>query len=1405
MRKYPDFLCKEINIKRMREVIRMKREMKWKGLRAVLCSMAAMLLCMALPLTAYAYTPRNHPSSLVSPDGQGWTLYDPLPEADYVNKPASFWEPVAEHGKYVNTGQPLDLIADKAGLGEHVYKYKRYGEIPIYAWRLSHPDASCVQANAHSDEFHGVDTSVPSICGLSYWSGWIPVCANCGEYIVPGLHYAKTSSVQTLDVYDMGMFYYYKCPHNGHLEQGLDYDYHECDALSANRYMVVYEKNYYSAKGEMDPSFHMYCNATHFEGEEVVPDKYLHKNTYTRSGYEFKGWATTPDGEVVYEDQAEIYNLTDKNYDKDTGEGVVYLYAVWEKSTSTLIVDAEGGVYNDTKGVWDASSTTRTYADINFGTKLAILESNLTPPEGYSVVFDEKGGSAVSDVKTKKEFVSWAMSDPFGGRFQENIYSFCGPNGTVDRLTAVYDNGKITLPTTNKDGSNFGGWYKDPEYKEFVGFGGDEYTPREDTILYAKWTDLTLYAEPKTDAGVAGGKGYVYLKWNQKDDTDKVFRLYRKPTGTDDSAYQEIISANADGSSFTVNESFDYKGSAQTYVIPYTGFYNFDVYGAQGGNYGTYKGGKGGQVTGKVWLKKGDKLTITVGGQNGYNGGGDATAYGNGGGMTSITLNDTTTLFVAGGGGGASPAFNGGNGGKTESNRADKSSGASGMAGGGGGYKGGNAGEEIYHNHVNMGCVKHVHQGDTVNGGLCYKGEVKDGCDGSFTIEHSKYWRCEICGMSMGTEAYKSGGEAAHAASGCWYSLGYVSHWKCDVCGTNGRKGEEHNVMTTVYTLNCDKEWLCGKTEGDVESSKAAYGGSSYVSGKATTYTMNAGVQSGNGKVVITSESVGYLSDYAANDLTANDYAAPDAIIVDADNAKIEADGKNTVLVSWDINEHKKTKDNGTFYDHLCKSYAPGSSVVACVSNMTTVEVKTGITQYYYIYDKNATTTVTKSNKQGSVPVSNPSLRVNVFLEEVNYLHIAAIDQAGNLGPTSHIGISAAEGDPGFGAINWGVITEPVYISSVVGSSDYKSVYNDGGKIYVKADGRTPFKLGYIAKLNGYARNNYQVDHLYFDVNKSGSTNTQEFMTQIPHTDASVHGSVAIPSDGLRRSASGTSLMKDALNSGASKSNYAVDVSFYQAFTVPSSLHGSSLRINPRAGAEYTALDGWMDIMYSDATLDYANGLTIWPDGKAPDIYGTEQLEAIDSYDRNAGVILTFSANDTDSGLKDFYIKVQNTDNYAAQTYYADATGVVKIPVDGSSVLFFGDVNFELVATDNVGNVNRLTYGAWNFDLDASLSKTGVLPRGEGVVLNFVTTGYAERVEVVWPGEFEDTLPTIFDYTAMPEFAKTEAVPFILPLTGVENEYDIIVRAYKDGRVIEEVLTIQVSGSILDDVRVRIR
>ena len=70
--------------------------------------------------------------------------------------------------------------------------------------------------------------------------------------------------------------------------------------------------------------------------------------------------------------------------------------------------------------------------------------------------------------------------------------------------------------------------------------------------------------------------------------------------------------------------------------------------GAQGQSYGSYTGGYGGSVTGTFWLRKGEILTYVVGGQNGYNGGGNASSFGNGGGMTSVVSNQKGTLLIAG-------------------------------------------------------------------------------------------------------------------------------------------------------------------------------------------------------------------------------------------------------------------------------------------------------------------------------------------------------------------------------------------------------------------------------------------------------------------------------------------------------------------------------------------------------------------------------------------------------------------------------------------------------------------------------------------------------------------------------------------------------------------------------------
>lgn len=125
-----------------------------------------------------------------------------------------------------------------------------------------------------------------------------------------------------------------------------------------------------------------------------------------------------------------------------------------------------------------------------------------------------------------------------------------------------------------------------------------------------------------------------------------------------------------------VNEIFEYTGDYQTFTAPYTGYYNLEVWGAEGGgsrlsgNTASGIGGKGGYSSGVVRLQAGEKLYIYIGGQGGsndngiatggYNGGGSGYGSGNsepgngGGGATDIRINGTTLynrLIVAGGGG----------------------------------------------------------------------------------------------------------------------------------------------------------------------------------------------------------------------------------------------------------------------------------------------------------------------------------------------------------------------------------------------------------------------------------------------------------------------------------------------------------------------------------------------------------------------------------------------------------------------------------------------------------------------------------------------------------------------------------------------------------------------------------
>ena len=886
--------------------------------------------------------------------------------------------------------------------------------------------------------------------------------------------YAKESTVKRITSVPASSVYVYLCPHCTHLEQGASYQ-HQCIGISNNKYRVTYRTNTpqdSTVSGYMGPTMHVYDNSDTYNGQPAAEigysDTALRKNSYTCKGYVFVGWNTKADGSgTTFTDGQEVLNLTTED------DGIVKLYAQWKKAESSLLLDANGGTYNG-RAVYEQKQ--------KYGTTYRVDNSLIVPPAGYKVTFQTNGGASVAPITTTKTFDYWEKQPGFYGEFKNNIYTFQRENGTKDRLKAQYVNDSFKLPDCTGSNASLVGWYDAPSLRDdsFVGKPGDELIVDKNTVLYAKWAPLTLWAYEDYDSH--GGVGAVDLKWQQKDGKSKYYRLYQSE---DKTTWKQITESSDVGNISSVNESFGYSGTQGTYKAPYSGLYALTAYGAQGGSYGSYSGGKGGLVTGKVWLEAGEIITYTIGGQNGYNGGGSATSYGNGGGATTIVSNRKGTLLIAGGGGGASSNGNGGAGGSTVNLRPDNvSSGAYGQAGGGGGYVGGKAGEVIVHSHSASGCVYHTHSGNTTSGGGCYKTPVVTTKTCYYTDEGWRYeypyGGCHLCGQGNIREI--SCHYYGHSA--CGQEGG---HWGQNVCGACGGTMYEwgefltgsHPYDVTTYALSCTLKvgWQCPYTEGQVVSSTPAYGGSNYVNTSAVSgYTQSAGNRTGNGAFVITSESIGYLDELYLNNVLAKDKAAPGVIPSYTES-----------LVGEDVCRIQviEPEDYGTLYYHRAESYEAGTIKKLVDSNVTENTLISGVSGYRYFVDGNAAGTVTKAHA-----FTNTN-RVDISMQTTQrYLHIAAADVAGNIGPTKNILIPKKD-DPDIEIDE--EYTEDVPLKTrEMSLEDTDYVYGIGNRtFYVKADGDTEHVLWVSGYVDGKATNDYQVDFLQM-VSLSGALSDQD-------------------------------------------------------------------------------------------------------------------------------------------------------------------------------------------------------------------------------------------------------------------------------------------------------------------------
>ena len=1398
----------------------------------------------------------NSPYVSFSPDGKAFTTC--AGDQNYT------WY---DNGTTVNTGIKSSLR--NLETGEHYYAIRRSGEVPVGYWKVVHRPGQCIHDGYPDKDWHGIAFGTQK-CMQYYYSGWKAYCADCGEPIKENHIYMSREAAASIQYLDLGtetarMGYYYLCPFCSNLEQGVTLSAHLCKEISWNQYRIFYNPNIKKYNGYMDYSYHMYNNATEYEGQTVTPVTHLTENNYTKEGYVFIGWNTKPDGSgAFFADSAEIYNLSsidwrDESTWTETDNGTVTLYAQWRKSESTLVIDAAGGKYSGL----DKQSITQPYLK-NYVLQVDLIQA----PDGYQVAFVANGGSPVETIAGTKHFVEWMREQPFRGWLEDNIYTFTAPDGNVDTLKAAYQSDPITLPATTRDGWSFGGWYYDPDFSLPAGGAGDQIIPSKDMTLYAQWVDLRLQSVDNYDANE--GKGAVDLSWSQSDQNNKTYLVYQK---RENGAWIRVNSADDISSTTVISEAYSFEGQEKQYTIPYTGLYTIKALGAQGASYESYTGGYGGSVGGKFWLRKGDVLTYAVGGQNGYNGGGNATDYGNGGGMTSVVSDQKGELMIAGGGGGASPGGNGGNGGSAAS-VIDGHDGESGMAGGGAGYQGGCAGEKIVHHHTNdcyvdasytpafgswdgkvdgfdcyadsntktsgyahtkdddprhvirVGWESYAYSEGTLWNLNGYSGLATNGNTQLNVSVHTNSWG-STDGLNLSKSKYRvmnqngstiSSGSFSSAMNSSSSSGGSGSSWENPDGSWGGSPdvrdfyGTFHFALpegtTRIYLYldfyhNAYDAWFtseitglsfsggrklnCGMTEGQVLSSKPAYGGSNYVSSDALMYEMYSGVRSGSGYATLDAEAVGYQESLDLTGVVATDFAAPDKISDQV--TKEPLDGKS-ICVTW-----QTPKDNGTDYYHKVESYLTGSTSMLCKSNVTKNTLVSGVMGYYYLVDQKEDTVVTGNANY----VQDP--HVNVVTAEYNqYLHIAAVDVAGNISDTTHILIDAKD-------VLWKLYTKQLVIDA---SAD--NVYPATDKSwYVRADGGTPFTLKNEAYMDGTASRGYQLNETIYETVSDDSSVSRNIIrtasTEIADT------SIRTDANGLAYSTDGTTALQQYSYSYTVRSNKNRDLMGVQKFTISRDLSGQTIQVIPVAEA-----DKELNKVYSAHELDEANKITLIADAEAPVIRGLEIMEDRDLIDRRDGSItIRASAEDELSGVKDFYIVISNSDNAVMKTYTPDENGYINITITNDEPIFSGDFTLLGYAVDNVGNENSLSYGTTEFALASSVERIlephdPIFKCGESGILTFTTWGYADRVEVIFPESMtalDPTLNKVYDYTDCPGYMITEHLQFMVPLYTPENQnLEVTVRAYKGDKKLEDHPTISVigvSGTVLDEFRTRLR
>ena len=303
----------------------------------------------------------------------------------------------------------------------------------------------------------------------------------------------------------------------------------------------------------------------------------LPKNTFTKEGYNFTGWSTEINGEPIYLDEMEVFNLSTENNDE------VILYAMWHiESFGVEFVNYDGSLIHEAEydygdNIINPEDPTREgYTFIGWDTEVTEVKEDLKITALYNInnyefSYDLAGGAFNEDapstytiedvtfkipnpIKKGYTFIGWTTTEEkspivdyeivqgtFGNieliaNYEANsyklIYDTNGAKELIESKKINYDEKIGELPTITKKGYNFINWTN--ESKEEV-TATTIFDQTKDMTIYANWNAIDY----SISYNLIGGKitnnptdynieenlkipnpekeGYIFLGWTTKD------------------------------------------------------------------------------------------------------------------------------------------------------------------------------------------------------------------------------------------------------------------------------------------------------------------------------------------------------------------------------------------------------------------------------------------------------------------------------------------------------------------------------------------------------------------------------------------------------------------------------------------------------------------------------------------------------------------------------------------------------------------------------------------------------------------------------------------------------------------------------------------------------------------------